>query len=205
MSLVDDLLEAGILKTESVIDAFKTVDRVNFLPGEMQESSEENVPIPIGEGQTNSQPMTVAQMFELLEPRAGEEALDVGFGSGWTTALLAKLVGGTGKVTAIEILPQLFEQGKANVQKVNLDNKVEFLQGSFEEHITEDKIFDCILVSAAAPSIPANLKASLKDGGRMVIPVESGATGDHVLVKVTRNGDDFEKEELAGFQFVPLV
>jgi len=203
--LVDDLVEANILKTTEIIHAFKTVDRANFLPKDMAENSEENVPIPIGEGQTNSQPMTVALMLELVNPRPGEEALDVGFGSGWTTALLAKLVGDTGKVVAIEILPAIFAQGQENVQKVNLDGRVEFLQGSYDEFVKENKIFDCIMVSAAAPSVPANLKASLKDGGRLVIPVESGATGDHVLVKVTREGDNFVKEEFSGFQFVPLV
>lgn len=205
MSLVDDLVEAGILHTDAIIDAFRAVPRQSFLPADVEEAAEQNVPLPIGEGQTNSQPMTVAQMLELLQPQSGQKVLDVGMGSGWLSGLIANIVGPKGSVVAIEILPSLFAMGKQNLEKATSADRVECREGNWEDQLRDDERFDRIVVSAADAAIPARLKVALADGGILVMPVEEGATGDHVLVKLTRSGDEFSRETLPGFQFVPLV
>ena len=205
MSLVDDLIEAGILQTEAIIEAFRAVPRQGFLPVEVEDAAEQNMPLPIGEGQTNSQPMTVAQMLELLQPQPGHKVLDVGMGSGWLSGLLATIVGSSGSVVAIEIRPSLCAMGKQHLEKAALADRVECREGNWEDQLRDDERFDRIVVSAADAAIPARLKAALADGGVLVMPVEDGATGDHVLVKLTRNGNEFTKESLPGFQFVQLM
>lgn len=205
MSLLDQLIDAKVLKTETIIAAFRKVSREQFLPEQYRQFSDENSPVPIGNDQTNSQPLTVALMLEMLAPKKDEMILDIGSGSGWTSALLAEIVGDEGKVAAVEIVPELFEQGKKNVEQAGYADRVDCLAGSWEQHVRGSEVYDAILVSAVAPMVPAELKLALKDGGRLVIPIEEGTSGDHVLVKLTRNGANFSREELPGFQFVDLV
>ncbi len=130
MSLVDELIEDGWLKTERYIEAFRKIKRVDFLPEDLKKIAELNEAFPIGYGQTISQPLVVAFMLEQLSPQPGDKILDVGSGSGWTTALLAEIVGEKslpagrqGKVIAIEIVPELMEFGKKNVAKYNFMEK----------------------------------------------------------------------------------
>lgn len=205
MSLVDDLIEAGILQTDVIIDAFRAVPRSAFLPPEVAEAAEENVPLPIGEEQTNTQPQTLALMLELLQPRLGQRVLDVGSGSGWSSALLAKIVGPTGSVTAVEIKPALCALGQKHLAAAGMADLVQCRSGSWETQLADEERFDCILVSAVDAAVPARLKLALADGGVLVMPVEEELTGDHALVKLTREGNDFTKEEVPGFQFVPLL
>jgi len=205
MSLVDDLVEAGVLQTDVIIEAFRAVPRQGFLPADVAPAAEENVPLPIGEEQTNTQPMTLALMLELLQPKPGQRVLDVGSGSAWASALLGTIVGDNGSVVAIEIKPALCALGKKNLEASGLTNQVTCREGSWEEQLKDDEKFDRILVSAVDAAVPARLKAALADGGVLVMPVEEGTSGDHALVKLTRDGNDFTKEELPGFQFVPLL
>ena len=107
------------MKTPRIIEAFRKIKRADFLPEDMKDLAELNEALPIGYGQTISQPLVVAFMIELLEPKEGEKILDIGSGSGWTTTLLAEIIGENGKVIAIEVVPELKEFGEKNVSKYN--------------------------------------------------------------------------------------
>ena len=113
-NLIDSLIKDGYLKTPEIIEAFKAIDRANFVSNELKGDAYLNVPLSIGFGQTISQPLTVAFMLELLQPKKGEKILDVGAGSGWTIALLAFIVGdppaGGGKIIGVERIPELKEK-----------------------------------------------------------------------------------------------
>src|SRR3972149_2720436 len=113
--LIKELMEEGILKTPSIIDAFEKVDRKDFVPEELKDRAYLNTPLPIGYGQTISQPLTVAFMLELLQPEKGNKILEIGSGSGWQTALLAYIVSGERKVFAAELIPELMAFGRQNV------------------------------------------------------------------------------------------
>lgn len=193
------------MQTEVIIEAFKAVPRQGFLPPNVAPAAEENVPLPIGEEQTNTQPMTLALMLELLQPQPGQRVLDVGSGSGWSSALLGTIVGANGTVVAIEIKQTLHTLGRKNIDLAGLSDRVTCREGSWEDQLRDDERFDRILVSAVDAAVPARLKAALADGGVLVMPVEEGISGDHALVKLTRAGSDFTRETVPGFQFVPLL
>ena len=123
MGLVDNLIEDGYLKTPEIISAFRKIKREDFLPKNLKSLGELNEPLPIGKGQTISQPLTVAFMFELLQPKKGDIILDVGSGSGWTTSLLGEDVGKSGKVYGIEIIKEIKEFGEENTKKYNIISK----------------------------------------------------------------------------------
>lgn len=200
--LVNDLIRFGYLKSDLVIDAFSEMNRIEFIPEHLSSQAEADIALPIGFGQTISQPRTVAFMFELLQPQRGHVVLDVGSGSGWTTALLAYIVGEKGKVIAIEHLHELVEFGKANVSKFGYIEKkiVEYTEG--DGYLGNDIYapYDRILVSAMVDDIPEALKRQLKIGGIMVIPVHND-----IWFVEKRGENDFYKEEFPGFSFVPLV
>ena len=174
--LAQHLKEVEVLKTPALIEAFLRIDRRDFVLSEYQDQAYEDYPLPIGSGQTISQPYTVAFMLELLQPQEGEKILDIGSGSGWTTALLAQIVGNEGRVVGTELQPSLVRFGQENLAKYDFP-WAEIHQaekdglGSLKE-----APFDKILVSAAAHEIPQELLLQLKEDGVMVIPV-----GDAVL------------------------
>jgi len=201
MSLVEKLIEKGYLKTPRIISAFRKIKRSDFLPEKLKNLAELDEPLPIGFGQTISQPLTVAFMLELLQPKKGDKILDVGSGSGWTTSLLAEIVGSKGKVYAIEIIKELKEFGEKNTKKYNFVNKgiVKFICGDGSKGLPEKSPFDKILVSASAEEIPVELKEQLKIGGRLVIPVRDS------IFLIVRKNNEFEEKEFFGFSFVPLI
>ncbi len=201
--LVNSLIEEGYLKTDVIIEAFDAVSRIEFLPKELELESEANVALPIGYGQTISQPMVVAFMLELLDPKEGHNILDVGSGSGWTTALLSHIVGKKGKVVALERIKELVEFGKNNVDKHGFvkEGIAEFYQGDGSKGFSDKAPYDRILVSASiAEEVPKELKDQLKLGGKIVIPVRNS-----IVYLEKENEDDFYREEFPGFTFVPLV
>jgi protein-L-isoaspartate(D-aspartate) O-methyltransferase len=200
--LVNNLIRKGYLKTGIVIDAFSEIHRIEFVPEELETESEADIPLPIGHGQTISQPATVAIMFELLNPGRGQNILDVGSGSGWTTALLSYIVGSRGKVTALDRIKELLEKGKDNTDKFGYVKKgiAEFHLGDGNNGYQENAPYDRILVSAAADFVPKPLQEQLKIGGRMVIPVHND-----IWFIEKRAENDYYKEEYPGFAFVPLV
>lgn len=200
--LVNDLIHYGYLKSDPVIGAFSEIGRIEFIPDHLASEADADIALPIGHGQTISQPRTVAFMFELLQPQRGQNILDVGSGSGWTTAMLSYIVGKDGRVTALERLHELFEFGKNNVEKFKYVSKgiAECLEGDGYSGYEPNAPYDRILVSAAVEEIPEALKKQLKVGGIMVIPVHND------IWYVERRGeDDFYKEEFPGFSFVPLT
>lgn len=217
MGLIDDLVQKGWLKTSRIIEAFKKIKRADFLPEDIKNLSEFNEALPIGHNQTISQPLVVAFMLELLQPKIGDKILDIGSGSGWTSALLGHIVSGgelkskikaqksktRGKVIAIEVIPELKAFGERNVAKYNFIEKgiVEFICADGTKGYIKEAPFDKILCSAAAQAeIPLFWKKQLKIGGRIVTPVNNS-----IWLLIKKSEEEFEKHEYPGFVFVPLV
>jgi protein-L-isoaspartate(D-aspartate) O-methyltransferase len=184
---------------ESVLRAaFEAVPREGFLPKRERRRAGYDGPLPIGEGQTNSQPRTVAAMLRLLEVAPGQRVLDVGSGSGWTTALLAHLVGPEGRVVGVELEPSLVEFGTANLAATSQPwaRIVQATPGVLG--IPDHAPYDRILVSAEPSSLPQQLVDQLGDGGRLVIPVRG------TMTLVTRDGDETRQTHHGSYRFVPL-
>lgn len=204
MLLIDELIQQGYLKTPLIIEAFRKINRADFLPREMEDEAELNIPLPIGFGQTISQPLTVAFMLELLSPQPGDKILDIGSGSGWTTALLSYIASQKeeGKVYAIERIPELVEFGRENVAKYNFikSGVAEIFYGDGSKGLKEKAPFDKIQAAAAAERIPPAWKEQLKVGGRIVSPV-----GGSIWLLIKKNEKKFEEYEYPGFAFVPLI
>jgi len=200
--LIKELMEEGILKTPSIIDAFEKVDRKDFVSEELKDKAYLNTPLPIGYGQTISQPLTVAFMLELLQPEKGNRVLEIGSGSGWQTALLAHIVSGGGKVSAAELIPELMAFGRKNAAKYGFIKKgiVEFHSFNAVKGFPEKAPFDRIISAAAGKEIPSAWKEQLKIGGRIVAPVKDAI---HLIVK--KSEIEFEESVYPGFAFVPLI
>jgi protein-L-isoaspartate(D-aspartate) O-methyltransferase len=199
--LTNELINAGYLKTPAIIDAFRAVDRAAFVPAEFKGEAYENRPLPIGFDQTISQPLTVAFMLELLQPQPGDKILDVGAGSGWQSALLAHLVGEAGKVTAIELLPELKNFADLNLKNYpELTPRINMVSGDGANGYSAEAPYNRIIAAAAGDAIPEEWKTELKTGGVIVAPVDSSIV---VIHKITP--DKFETREYFGFSFVPLV
>jgi len=209
VNLIDLLIKEGWLKTPRIIEAFRKIRRVDFLPEEMRDLAEMNEALPIGFGQTISQPLVVAFMLELLEPQEGEKILDVGSGSGWTSALLAEIVGSKGKIIAVEVVPELKEFGEKNIAKYDFlkESRVEIIcaDGSkgYPNYAARSELaegFDKILASATALGLPKPWEEQLKIGGKIVVPI-----GNSIWRFTKKNKKEFTKEEYPGFIFVPLI
>lgn len=202
MALIDDLIKQGWLKTPRIVEAFREIKRVDFIPEDIKNLAELNEALPIGYGQTISQPLVVAFMLEQLQPQPGDKILDVGSGSGWTTALLGKIVGKQGKVIALEVIPELKEFGQKNVIKYNLikEEIVQFICADGSKGYQKEAPFDKILVSAQAREIFPAWKDQLKIGGRIVTPI-----GSSIWLAVKKSEEEFEETEYPGFIFVPLI
>lgn len=200
--LIDDLIGEGYLRTPRIVDAFRKIDRADFVPEKSKSEAYVNAPLPIGYGQTISQPLTVAFMLELLKPEKGDKILDIGSGSGWQTALLAEIVGESGKVFGLEIVRELKEFGEKNVAKYGFIEKgiakIFLVNGSVG--LKEEAPFDKIIAGAMASIAPKIFLEQLKVGGRLVIPYAGS-----VWLLVKKSEKDFEEYEYPGFAFVPLV
>lgn len=181
-----------------VAEAMEAVRRRDFLPPDQQAHAGIDAPLPIGYGATNSQPTTVQVMLELLDPQPGEHLLDVGAGSGWTTALLARLAGPEGSVVGVERIEELVVEARTHLGDRYPTASLE-LADPEALGWPKEAPYDRILVSAEAKHLPAVLIEQLALEGVMVIPV------DGVMLRVTRTEGQPRIEEHGRFMFVPLI
>ncbi|MDP3995853.1 MAG: protein-L-isoaspartate O-methyltransferase [bacterium] len=203
MDLVNNLIKDGWLKTPRIISAFEKIKRADFLPEEMRNLAELDEALSIGYNQTISQPLVVAFMLELLRPNKGDKILDIGSGSGWTSALLSQIVGKGGRVISIDLVPDLVEFGKNNVAKYSFveEGIAKFICADGSKGHEKEAPFDKILASATASArIPISWKEQLKIGGRIVAPVDSS-----ICLLIKKSEIEFEEKEYPGFVFVPLI
>ncbi len=192
------LAERGI-RDLHVLDAMRRVPRHEFVPESFQQDAYEDHPLPIGEGQTISQPYIVAAMLEYLAPQTAERVLEVGTGSGYVTALLSLL---SAEVYSVERHAQLAISAESTLHRLGYRN-MKIRVGDGSQGWPEYAPFDAILVSAATPEMPPALFAQLREGGRMVVPVGPPSSQELQLIRKV-NGRP-EIQVLEGCRFVPLV
>ncbi|WP_136656764.1 protein-L-isoaspartate(D-aspartate) O-methyltransferase [Nitratireductor sp. XY-223] len=199
--MVAEQIRGRGVRDELVLSAMEKVRREAFVAEQFGFLAYEDSPLPIGEGQTISQPYMVAFMIEALALKGGERVLEIGAGSGYAAALLAEIAG---EVYAIERIGQLAERAASIIASQGYGN-VHVLHADGTRGWDAHAPFDAILVSAGAPDIPATLKGQLAAGGRLVVPV-GGHRRAQELIRLTRRTDtQFEREVLADVRFVPLI
>ena len=188
-----------MLKDERLFKAFKAVDRARFLHEDYKPEAYEDYALPIGLEQSTLKPATIAFMLELLDAQEGEQVLVVGAGSGFTVALLSELVGTSGSVVGVEIVPELVRWAKANLESLDLAN-IEIVEAVEDIGYPKLAPYDRIMVTAATTEeIPEELLLQLKPSGILVIPI------DNTLVQVRKVSEaDFETKEFPGFDFDTL-
>lgn len=196
--LVETLREKGITDL-SVLRAFDLTPRHLFVPTGVRHRAYEDAPLPIGNGQTISQPLVHAQYLQLLKLTGREKVLEIGTGSGFETVLLSHLVS---QVFSIERIPALLDKAREVIRQCGANN-VSLLLGDGTIGWSQYGPYDAILVGAGSPDVPRPLVDQLADGGRLLVPV--GSAEEQVLVMITRSGDRYERQELAPMRFVPLV
>ena len=184
---------------DPVDEAFAATPRRRFLPPAARARAAFDGPLEIGHGQTSSQPRTVRQMLRLLEVHPGQRVLDVGAGSGWTTALLAHLVGEHGRVVGVERIPELVTFGSANLAGTGRGWATIEQADTGRLGAPGGAPYDRVLVSAEATVLPDELVDQLADGGRMVVPVRG------TMLLVVRAGTETHVTRHGTFRFVPLL
>ena len=194
----EQLRRRGIIDLR-VLEAMAKVPRHLFVPLESRPGAYEDRPLPIGDGQTISQPYMVAVMTEALGLKGRERVLEIGTGSGYQTAVLAEL---SQTVYTVERIPSLIQKAQRILQELGYEN-VFYRLGDGSKGWQEEAPFDGILVTAGAPETPPTLKSQLAEGGRLVIP--AGPRYAQTLYRLTRRGNQFSEEEITGCVFVPLV
>ena len=196
--LVELLQEQGI-RDLAVLHAIDEVPRHRFIPTGVRHRAYEDSPLPIGSGQTISQPMIHARYLELLHLTGKEKVLEIGTGSGYQTALLARMAA---QVFSVERIGALLDRARDVLGEIGVRN-VSFLLGDGTLGWRQYGPYDAILVSAAAPSVPPAYTEQLADGGRLLIPL--GERDEQILNVITRRGDTLEQAEAGAVRFVPLL
>ena len=196
--MVETQIAARGVSDPRVLTAMSTVPRHRFVPENLRKNSYDDEPLPIGHGQTISQPYIVAYMTEVLHLTGSERVLEVGTGSGYQTAVLAEV---GREVLTVEIVSALSERADRILAELGYAN-IRFRVGNGADGWPEEAPFDAIMVTAAPAEVPRALKDQLAEGGRMVIPVGRDFQD---LVLVRRAGDRLAEERLIGVRFVPLI
>jgi len=201
--LIENLIRLNALKTSKIIEAFRKISRHKFVTKKYIDSAYEDMALPTIKGSTISQPYTVAFMLEKLQPKKGENILEIGAGSGWQACLLSYCVGEKGNVVTIEIDKEVADFAKENINKLKREN-IELVYGDGSVGYENEAPYDKIIYTAAVPKIPETIFKQLKVGGRIVAPI--GSTFEQVMTiidKVSKN--KFEEKRLESFLFVPLL
>jgi protein-L-isoaspartate(D-aspartate) O-methyltransferase len=189
------------IRDETVLQAMRTVRREDFVPQELREFAYRNAPLPIGSGQTISQPLIVAFMAEALELEPHERVLEIGAGSGYAAAVLSRIAD---EVFTVERHRELAESAQERLTKLGFQN-VHVRHGDGTRGWAEHAPYDAIAVAAGGPAIPFALLQQLRIGGRLVMPVGDQRNSQRLIRAVRRGEDEFEYDELGAVQFVPLV
>ena len=195
---MEDLAKEGLLKDSNIVRAMERVPREEFLPADAKSYAYVDSPIPIGYGQTISQPYVVAFMTEALEVKPQDRVLEIGTGSGYQAAVLSGLVH---EVYSMEIVEPLAREAEARLKQMGYAN-VHVRFGDGYRGWPEAAPFDAIIVTAAPPEVPPVLVEQLRPGGRLVIPV---GRFDQDLLRIRRTPKGLERENLLPVRFVPMV
>lgn len=197
--MVSQQIEGRGVRDPRVLEAMRAVPRHRFVPQSQLARAYDDRPLPIGLGQTISQPYIVALMTELAEVKPGDQVLEVGTGSAYQAAVLAEM---GAQLYSIEIVEPLAESAKAKLTELGYGSRVEVRHGDGYAGWPSEAPFDAIIVTAAPPTIPEPLKQQLKLGGRLIIPVGERYQS---LLKVTRTKDGFREESVIPVRFVPMT
>jgi len=198
-AMVETQLRRRGIRNEHVLEAFMEVPRERFVPAARLREAYADCPLPIGHGQTISQPYVVALTLAELDPRGDSRVLDIGTGSGYQTALLAKLAG---HVYAIERIAALTEGASATLEQLGIDN-VTLRTGDGTLGWPDEAPFDRIACGAAAPHVPDTWIDQLADDGRIVLP--TGQRESQMLLAVEKHGEQITRRDICGVRFVPLI
>ncbi len=186
---------------ESLLRAFDEIDREQFVPPKYRHMAYEDRPLPTIRKQSISQPSTIMLMLQALELKQGDSVLEVGAGVGYQAALLSKIVGPTGNVIAVDVIPELVHIARLNTQGLSLPN-VLITEADGSEGYKESAPYDRIIITAACPTIPEPIIEQLKEGGIVVAPV--GNLDSQNIVKGTKVDGQLSLQFLGSFRFVPL-
>ena len=199
LTMVRDQLERRGIGDKHLLQAMRDVPRHAFAPEDRRMQAYGDHPVPIAEAQTISQPYMVALMIEHLRLRGGERVLEIGTGSGYQAAVLSRIAA---KVYTVEYFPSLAAHARLIMQQLGYEN-IRVVRGNGCQGLSEQAPYRGIIVSAAAPFIPASLRTQLAEGGRLVMPV--GGPDEQRLIVLTRQAGAFIEERTIGCRFVPLL
>ena len=197
--MVDQQIAARGVSDPATLEAMRTVPRHEFLPLRLRNEAYMDYPLPIGHGQTISQPYIVAFMTEAIRPQPGEKILEIGAGSGYQAAILAQM---GADVYTVEIVEPLAEMARQTLERLGYKN-AQVLHGDGYRGWPEHAPFDAIIVTCAPDKIPPDLVAQLKDGGRMIIPVGGGMNQELILLR--KQDGKIEKQSVLPVRFVPMT